>query len=136
VIPNPFGPYEDLRFTSYLAKTWIEGKSALVKTPDYIRDNIHVDLLARSYATFAESFSDNSILRPSGYVETQGEFAYRMARELGSRLSIPCLIDLKEQSDFSEPMKRWNSDRCGRDWNETRAWDSLARYYQDAFRYA
>ena len=52
VIPNPFGPYEEPRFTSYLMKTWLAGETARVQTPRYVRDNIHVSLLAKAYAAF------------------------------------------------------------------------------------
>jgi len=37
VIPNPFGPFEEPRFTAYLMRSWKEGKPAGVKTPDYVR---------------------------------------------------------------------------------------------------
>ena len=33
VIPNPFGPYEEPRFTAYLAKSWYEGKTPTVSAP-------------------------------------------------------------------------------------------------------
>ena len=33
VIPNPFGPLEEARFTTYLARTWLAGKPACVATP-------------------------------------------------------------------------------------------------------
>src|SRR5437667_206029 len=33
VIPNPFGPYEEPRFTAYLIKTWLAGETARVPTP-------------------------------------------------------------------------------------------------------
>ena len=52
VIPNPFGPFEEPRFTAFLMNNWREGKPVEVKTPDYLRDNIHVDLLAAAYAKF------------------------------------------------------------------------------------
>src|ERR1017187_3513378 len=52
VIPNPFGPFEEPRFTAYLMKNWHDEKTAGVKTPDYLRDNIHVDLLAAAHANF------------------------------------------------------------------------------------
>ena len=44
VIPNPFGPYEEQRFTAYLISTWFRGETAVVQTPAYVRDNIHVIL--------------------------------------------------------------------------------------------
>ena len=55
VIPNPFGPLEEPRFTAYLVKSWYEGKTPSVETPAYVRDNIHVSLLAAVYAQFAQS---------------------------------------------------------------------------------
>ena len=75
VIPNPFGPFEELRFTAYLIRCWRDGKAATVNTPDYVRDNIHVSLLAKAYAAFVAGLPSQagfSAHHPSGYVETQG----------------------------------------------------------------
>ena len=52
VIPNPFGPLEEPRFCAYLIRSWKKGEVAQVNTPDYVRDNIHVSLLAAAYAKF------------------------------------------------------------------------------------
>ena len=52
VIANPFGPYEEPRFVAYLVGSWRSGSTAEVRTPRYLRDNIHVDLLALAYAKF------------------------------------------------------------------------------------
>src|SRR5580765_3008739 len=57
VIPNPFGPWEEPRFTAYLMKTWKARQAAQVKTPDYTRDNIHVDLLTAVYVKFVEQLA-------------------------------------------------------------------------------
>src|SRR5437588_2226067 len=57
VIPNPFGPWEEPRFTAYLMKTWKQKQKAVVKTPEYVRDNIHMDLLTMAYGRFAEDVS-------------------------------------------------------------------------------
>ena len=87
VIPNPFGPFEEPRFTAYLMRNWREGKPAEVKTPDYLRDNIHVDLLAAVYARFVQRVSELKAgcvkINPSGYVQKQGEFAQRVAQKPG-----------------------------------------------------
>ena len=53
VIPNPFGPYEEPRFTAYLIKNWLAGATPNCSSPAYVRDNIHVSLLAKAYARFA-----------------------------------------------------------------------------------
>src|SRR6266566_4503619 len=55
VIPNPFGPHEDPRFTAYLMRTWLNREAATVQTPRYVRDNIPVTLLAKAYAAFIAS---------------------------------------------------------------------------------
>lgn len=141
VIPNPFGPWEELRFTSYMARAWRLGESPAVKTPDYLRDNIHVDLLACVYRDFcAEIAATEAPLtrcNPSGYAETQGAFAQRLARELARRgWPAPAEVPCAEQTDFPEPRRRVNgqpaADRCPA-WDEVRAWDELTAWYESTF---
>ncbi len=132
VIPNPFGPYEEFRFTSYLAHNWLMGKTPSVLTPAYIRDNIPIDLLSKEYVHFA--FSENEVCRPSGYVEEQGKFAGRFSRELEKRFCLPCPIICHEQAEFHEPICRVNTDLPTVDWNEELFWDRLAEYYCQAWR--
>ena len=55
VIGNPFGPFEEPRFCAYLIERWRAGEVAEVRTPCYLRDNIHVDLLALAYTHFVLS---------------------------------------------------------------------------------
>ncbi len=135
VIPNPFGPFEEPRFCSFLVKTWREGKPADVRTPDYVRDNIHVDLLARTYAAFAAATATSSGFsrsNPSGYVETQGEFAQRFAREIGPRLALAASVVLGTQTDFSEPLVRHNTEPAvAAGWSESKAWDDIAAFYRE-----
>src|SRR5277367_1881475 len=52
VIANPFGPYEEPRFTSYLIRTWLSRQAPRVQTPRYVRDNVPISLLARAYVAF------------------------------------------------------------------------------------
>jgi UDP-glucose 4-epimerase len=139
VIPNPFGPYEEDRLTSYLVRSWFRGDAPRVLSPAYVRDNIHVSLLGRAYAAFAESLGDTPSfekLNPSGYRESVGEFAARFAREMRKRLSLRCEFGLADQTDFPEPKVRVNTDvldakKLG--WSEEQAWDDLANYYRETF---
>jgi nucleoside-diphosphate-sugar epimerase len=114
VIPNPFGPYEDPRFTTYLIQNWAEGKVPAVNTPAYVRDNIPVSLLAKAYRHFVENLHSEcprfERFNPTGYVESQGDFALRFAREMQARLGIPCAVDLKVQTQFAEPKMRINTE--------------------------
>jgi nucleoside-diphosphate-sugar epimerase len=137
VIPNPFGPFEEPRFTAHLMRNWAAGKTAEVKTPDYLRDNIHVDLLAAAYTQFAGRIAGSKAallkINPRGYVGKQGEFAGRVAREMRSRLGWPCELKLAVQEDFSEPLERVNTDPVETmfpGWNESAAWDAFAGFYQ------
>lgn len=136
VISNPFGPFEEPRFTAYLMKTWHAGRTAGVSSPEYVRDNIHVDLLARCYAAFVArrpGEPGSSRMAPSGYAESQGSFAHRLAREMRSRLNMDCSLDLAIQTDFSEPRMRINTQPAAaiiNGWSESVAWDEFASYYQ------
>jgi nucleoside-diphosphate-sugar epimerase len=137
VIPNPFGPFEEKRFTNYLITAWGKGQTPLIRTPLYIRDNIHISLLAKAYVKYVkERLSHNDKfwkLNPSGYIENQGDFTRRFSQEMGKRLLIPCQFEVADQTDFSEPLKRYNyqpADKYVEEWDEPMAWDELAEYYK------
>jgi len=136
VIPNPFGPWEEPRFTAYLMNTWRKGETAKVQTPDYIRDNIHVDLLAGAYGVFAGRVAIQTgepiKFNPSGYIETQGAFAQRAAREVQARTQWKCDLDLLVQTEFPEPRIRTNMQSARElvpNWNESGAWDAFVQFY-------
>lgn len=137
VIPNPFGPFEEPRFTAYLVRSWRDWKTPSVKTPHYVRDNIHVSLLALAYCRFATSLTPGpgiQKLNPSGYAESQGAFTRRFAAEMESRLGLPCPFHLEEWQEFPEPRKRTNTDKVAPafpEWSEQEAWDQLAAYYRE-----
>ncbi|MCW0982269.1 NAD(P)-dependent oxidoreductase [Agrobacterium sp. BT-220-3] len=137
VIPNPFGPFEEPRFVAYLMRTWKQGDTARVNTPDYVRDNIHIRLLASAYVKYvsevAESNGKNSKLNPSGYVETQGDFARRFAIAMRERLQMECRLELGSQTDFSEPLMRVNTQSAAhyvKNWDESSAWNEIANSYR------
>jgi UDP-glucose 4-epimerase len=134
VIPNPFGPLEEPRYTSYLMKGWLAGKTPTCSSPDYVRDNIHVSLLAKAYARFAAELPETGFahLGPTGYAESQGAFTERLAAQMRTRLSLPCKVELALQKDFSEPRVRVNTDAvdaAALGWDESRAWDDMAGWY-------
>lgn len=135
VIPNPFGPHEEPRFCNFLIQSWVRGETPTVRTPFYVRDNVHVDLLAAAYLDFVNRVQrGRGQLRynPSFYVETQGVFAARLAAEMAPRLGIDCPITLFAQTDYSEPRVRINTDRIDEtasNWSEPKAWDAHAEFY-------
>jgi len=137
VIPNPFGPWEEPRFTAYLMNTWQKGATAEVKTPDYVRDNVPIDLLAACYERFAATVAETADgfvrVGPSCYAETQGQFAERFAGEMRRRLDLACALTIGKQTDFSQPMVRVNTDSARAivpAWDEAPFWDGVASFYQ------
>ncbi|MCA9779781.1 MAG: NAD(P)-dependent oxidoreductase [Candidatus Eremiobacteraeota bacterium] len=132
VIPNPFGPLEEPRFTSFLANTWKDGRAATCHTPLYVRDNIPVDLLALEYGDFVQD-PETRFCYPSGYIESQGRFTERVAAEFRARTSWDCRLEPTEQSDFSQPLIRVNSQPSQirqPDWDEKRFWDDMVEFYR------
>jgi nucleoside-diphosphate-sugar epimerase len=136
VIPHPFGPLEQPRLGAYLARTWAAGGVAEIRTPAYIRDNIHVGLLAACYRHFVEETLSSERLRklnPSGYVESQGAFVERLAREVGCRIRRDCRVQLLRQTEFSEPLVRVNTDPAAimiEGWDESAAWNEYAEQFE------
>jgi len=77
--------------------------------------------------------SEFTRINPSGYAESQGAFTLRLAQEMRPRLKLPCPVELKKQVDFAEPRVRINTDLPDADtlgWDESVAWDEMARYYE------
>lgn len=140
VIPNPFGPYEEPRFTNYLMKTWFAGNQAGCNTPAYVRDNIHVELMARAYVQCAQELmadpDQNWTVGPHGYIETQGAFAERFAAEMRKRLDLPCELELAHHTEFTEPRIRINVDTPDAEalgFDEAKAWDDIAAFYKSLY---
>lgn len=135
VIPNPFGPFEEARFCAYLLRCWTSGDTASVQTPAYVRDNIHVDLLAGAYARFANAVADGPLFirtNPSGYVESQGSFAQRVATAVRERTGLACSLSFATQTEFAEPAVRLNTEPAAasvRGWDEAKAWDGFVDFY-------
>lgn len=134
IVANPFGPLEQERFCTYLVRQWAAGQVAEVRTPEYLRDNIAITKLAQAYADFVvrePGARGAEHCGPNGYVETQGAFAERFARELGTRLGIATPLKLAEQTQFPEPRRRINRGGVDVVWDEAAFWDDLARDYAE-----
>lgn len=135
VITNPFGPYEEARFTRYLMVNWLSKNTCEIKTPYYFRDNIPVSLLAKAYNSFIQDNDDTiypARFSPRGYIENVGDFTKRCANEVRTRLNLPCEYLLYPQSDFQEPKVRIGSHKLNFEklqWNEEKTWDNYVEYY-------
>ncbi len=135
-IPHPFGPLEKPGLTTTLAKRWLAGQAAIVEQPHLVRDFVHVDLLALSYARFARFLVGASAthrLAPSGYIESVADFAERFAAAMRERLDRPCAIELAaDPAPIDEPLVRCNRDPLTEQapgWRLERSWDRAAGWY-------
>ena len=135
VMANPFGPYEERGFTTYLAREWLAGRVPSVQTPEYLRDNVPVTLMASHYTACVLSSLEASRYREittSGYAGKQGVFALEFALRLGPFLG-KCPLKIESQSEFLEPRERMNSmDGSRPNWKpaeEDQFWSELAEFY-------
>lgn len=139
IVPNPFGVFEDQKYTFYLINEWMARKIPIVKTPDYVRDNIHVELLAECYALFVGKIikgTDQKVMRPSGYVESQAQFTKRLSLQATKYLNLRCQFDIAEQADFSEPIVRHNSQQAKEiipQFDEEQSWSNFFDYYRKKY---
>jgi nucleoside-diphosphate-sugar epimerase len=130
VIPSPYGPLEQQRsFPAYLFRTWFAGGTPQVRTPLYLRDHLPAPVLGAAYATYLRALLSDAgadeACRPSGWIATQGDFARKLAAEAAARLGRDCPLDLAEQTDFPEPLRRVNAQPAiPAGWDETAFWDA------------
>jgi hypothetical protein len=135
-LPHAFGPLEEARFCASLVARWKAGEIAEVRTPAYVRDNMHVDLLALSYVDFVAAAAQRRGVvlhrNPSGYIESQGTFSARFAAAMRRRSGLACGIRITAQARFPEPMVRANMEPAAPlfpAWKEAAAWDRIAAFY-------
>lgn len=140
VMPNPFGPLENHKFTGYLIQEWADGKTPVVKTPNYVRDNVPIDLLAKHYVLTVSDFLESAETKtvwPSKYIESNLSFSKRYAREFQSRTGIHVEISAPQFHDYLEPRFRVNQDYCEdrvRNWNEDLSWEFIISEAHQRFR--
>ena len=136
VIPNPFGPYEEPRFTS-LSHQELAGRRHAELLQPRLRPGQYPRVAAGQGLRPVRAGSPGRWLRP--------DQSQRLRREPGRlhappgpgdatpRLGLPCPVELKKQVDFPEPRVRINTDPPDADalgWDESAAWDEMADYYR------
>jgi len=133
VIANPVGALEEPRFISYLAQQWQIGNTPMLRSPQNVRDNVPIGLLAAAYADSIEDavLGDATTVAPSHWVGSNLEFAQRLGREFGARWGIDCNVGIDPDRDNSEPRVRIASDRVEFEsaTAETAFWNEYATHY-------
>ena len=139
IIPYPYGPLEGTNFCARMMESWARNNAVIVPSPHTLSDNTPVLPLATAYADCVGKIlagAAPSHLAPSGYLESRGAFAQRMAQEMSARLGWRCAVELSLQQDPVESVSRINAGKIGATqlvWDEEKAWDDLADYYRTIY---
>ena len=133
VIPNPFGALDNHKLVHIFGKAWLRKEIPTLVIADYIRDNIHVELLALGYVFWlpkvANQLNTTKYFKPSGYCSTMHEFITLFAKEMKQRWNIPCDFESLHQPTHSQPTTLINSENLMKiipEWKPNIAWDRLA----------
>ena len=133
-ITNPVGPFEEPRFIAYLARCWQRRETPVLQSPQYIRDNVAIPVLAEAHlaAVAAASLGQGGHRTPSMWVGSNLDFAQRTAREFGQRWSLRCPVDAAQVPVADEPQIRVGIDPVGfiDGAAESRFWDDFAAFYR------
>ena len=108
-ITNPWGIYEEKKLNYYFINNWINDKEAIVKFPNYIRDNIYIDKLTEQYGKLIYSKSKKVDYFPTGYCSTNEAFIKALKKEFekffNTKANVKFIYNLKHQ----QPRIRINS---------------------------
>lgn len=124
IIANPIGEFENPdRLVPTFVRKWKTGETPELRTAALVRDNIPAPWLAQVYLREAQlrtkpsnapqaASSQTRVLRPSGIVMNNGEFAQRLAREVKTQQpKLSCELKLTPAPSH-EPAVRVNTEPC------------------------
>lgn len=110
VIAHPFGPLEKGGLTRSILAAWRRGEPAVLRHPWLFRDFLPVGSLADAAAGWATAPGAARHYCPSGFAESVGAFAERLARAVRPRHGLDCAIELRPEPT-DEPGVRIGCDR-------------------------
>ena len=137
ILPNPFGAHDNGKLCDYLFDQWSIQQKAVIKTPNWVRDNIFVDLLSKAYA---DVVCEKCVGRFawSGFKSTMWAFAQKVALETHQRTGWDCQLLSAPENEDSQPEVLVNTDPARvriPNWSETKAWDNLIHWQLQRIRY-
>ncbi len=110
-ITNPWGILEEKKLNYYLINSWINGEEAIVKFPNYIRDNIFIDKLTKQYIKLLYSKSKKIDYFPSGYCCTNEEFIKALKKKFEKFFKTNADVKFIYNLKHSQPKIRINSKK-------------------------
>jgi len=134
-IPNPFGPFEDLKLNYHVLNSWQHEKEVIINTPTYIRDFLPVDLLAISYFDHIFSLQNintiNNSFSPSGYRMNIHNYILFLSNKLFDLTGNRKFFKSNNQENYNEPLELINDYNVlsNKKWNEDYFWVQYFNYY-------
>lgn len=134
VISNPVGPFENFdRLIPNLVRNSVLKQAFHLRTPTSQMDNIPASDLAKAYETAilqSENAADPIVLRPSGRLLTNLDFAEEIVRELiVKRLALIATKLTSDTLSNSSCFQNNPQERVSSDWNAF--WDHYAEKFRD-----
>ena len=134
-IANPFGIYEEKRYTNYLIKTWNNNETVFVKTPYYFRDNIPIDYLNFFFLNHVNKvlISKRGIFNcPSYYKMTQLDFTKIFKKKYEQKVKKKVKIKINNNfnvEDYAQPLRRVGSKKIDFSKKINIFWEKYLSYY-------
>ena len=110
-IPNPWGKLEEKKLNYYLIKQWYNGKTPTVNYPRYIRDNIFIDKLSKSYCKLIFTKSNKIEYFPTGYCSSNKNFIEALRFEFSKYFNKEAKVKYVFNKKHIQPIKRINGDK-------------------------
>ena len=110
-INNPWGVLEEKKFNYYLISSWLKNKEVNIKHPNYIRDNINVEILSSKYNKIVLSNSSKNEYYPSGYCSSNKVFVEALRVEFEKFFNITTKVKYSKNLVNNEPITRINKSK-------------------------
>lgn len=111
-IPNPWGILEEKRMLFNVFYCWLNQKTFVMRYPNFVRDNIHIDKLKNIYLNILKSQSTKKEFFPSGYCCSNKEFVLAMKKKFERFFQIKCSVKFIKNSSYNLPLSRINSKKA------------------------
>jgi len=110
-ITNPWGIYEEKKLHYYLIENWLKNKEVIIKFPNYIRDNIHIEKLSKEYQKVINSKSEKKEYFPSGYCSSNKVFIEALRKEFEKYFNVKTKVKYLKRIKGDQPIIRVNGNR-------------------------
>ena len=129
-ITNPWGIYEEKKLNFYLIKKWFNNKNPIISHPNYIRDNIYIDNLSKSYKKIVLSKSNKIHYFPSGICSSNKLFIEAFKKKFEKFFNKKVKVTYANNSIYNQPICRINGDRISKKVNIKQNLNNYFLYYQ------